>query len=234
MTQARERMGARVRLLPVLMAVAGLALAARVADVWTGFPPAARAQESAAQSRPATAVSEDTWNGRPAEGHQGGEQAPDSEGFASVPENSIGARDPLSMTDEEIELLQALAERRRELEDRAERIGERESLLQAAERRIDEKVAGLRQLQKRIEDLLREQEQRTEAQYRSLVKIYENMRPKDAARIFEELDMFVLLPVVERMKERKTAPILAKMNPEKAKAITTELAQRRELPQPEG
>jgi len=58
------------------------------------------------------------------------------------------------------------------------------------------------------------------------------MKPKDAARIFEELDMAVLLDVIERMKERKSAPILAKMNPVRAKAITLELAQRRELPIP--
>ncbi|WP_419902504.1 magnesium transporter MgtE N-terminal domain-containing protein [Kiloniella sp.] len=56
------------------------------------------------------------------------------------------------------------------------------------------------------------------------------MKPKDAARIFEELDMVVLLDVVERMKERKTAPILASMNPKRAKEITLELAQRRDLP----
>ena len=59
------------------------------------------------------------------------------------------------------------------------------------------------------------------------MKIYENMKPKDAARIFEELDMAVLLDVIERMKERKTAPILAQMNPKRAKAITLELAKRR-------
>ena len=56
------------------------------------------------------------------------------------------------------------------------------------------------------------------------------MKPKDAARIFDELDMVVLLPVVERMKERVTAPILAKMNAAKARAITEELASRRDLP----
>src|SRR3546814_4430099 len=60
----------------------------------------------------------------------------------------------------------------------------------------------------------------SEGQMQSLVKIYESMKPKDAARIFEELDMEVLLEVVERMKERKTAPILAEMNPERAKTVT--------------
>ena len=59
------------------------------------------------------------------------------------------------------------------------------------------------------------------------MKIYENMKPKDAARIFEELDMAILLPVTERMKERKLAAVLAKMNTTKAMTLTTQLAQRR-------
>ena len=56
------------------------------------------------------------------------------------------------------------------------------------------------------------------------------MKPGDAARIFEELDMAILLDVVERMKEAKTAPIMAKMTPGKAKLLTAELTQRRSLP----
>lgn len=233
MTQVRKRGIARARLLPVLMAVAGVAVAARVADLWTGFPPDVQAQEPIAASGPSATEPQDAWDSRPAAGD--GENAePSTVADRLSTEADEAARDPLSMTDEEIELLQALAERRRELEDRADRLAEQEGLLQAAERRIDEKVAGLGQLQKSIEDLLNQHEQQTESQYLSLVKIYENMKPKDAARIFEELDMFVLLPVVERMKERKIAPILAKMDPEKAKAITTELAQRRELPTPAG
>ncbi|MFQ6018256.1 MAG: MotE family protein, partial [Kiloniellaceae bacterium] len=88
----------------------------------------------------------------------------------------------------------------------------------------------LKALRKSIQDLLIQHDEQVDTQFKSLVKIYESMKPKDAARIFNELDMAVLLPVVERMKERKTAPILAKMNPEKAKAITLRLADRRDLP----
>jgi flagellar motility protein MotE (MotC chaperone) len=127
--------------------------------------------------------------------------------------------DPFSMTDAEIELLQALAKRRRELDLRARELEQREILMRAVEQRIEEKVEGLRVL-------LKQQEEQHEDQYKSLVKIYESMKPKDAARIFEEMDLAVLMPVVERMKERKTAPILAKMSPVKATAITTQLAQR--------
>ena len=131
--------------------------------------------------------------------------------------------DPFSLTDEEIDLLQALAERRKELDLRARQLDQHEVLLRAVERRLEERVSELR-------GLLRQHDEQTEDQYKSLVKIYESMKPKDAARIFEEMDLAVLMPVVERMKERKTAPILAKMNPVMARAITTQLAQRRNLP----
>ncbi len=56
------------------------------------------------------------------------------------------------------------------------------------------------------------------------------MKPKDAARIFEELEMDTLLLVTERMKERKLAPIMAKMNPARATEITVELSRLRNLP----
>ena len=65
---------------------------------------------------------------------------------------------------------------------------------------------------------------------KSLVKVYENMKPKDAARIFEKLDMPVLLQVVERMKEQKLAAVLAEMDPGKAKSVTIELATQHQLP----
>ena len=65
---------------------------------------------------------------------------------------------------------------------------------------------------------------------KSLGKIYESMKPKDATRIFDELDMNTLLMVAERMKEPKLAPIMAKMNPTKATEITVKLSQLREMP----
>jgi flagellar motility protein MotE (MotC chaperone) len=220
----------RLRLLPVLMIATGVALTARVGDLWQGFAVMAQEKPLGVAGLPGPA-----WDATPAAGDEsgrGGEEPPAEEAEAGATSAGVFKLppDPLTMTDEEIDLLQALAERRQELEQRARRVEEREVLLQAAERRIEEKVDGLKALQQSIEILLKQHEEETESQYNSLVKIYENMKPKDAARIFEELDMEVLLPVVERMKERKTAPILAKMNSEKAKAITTELAQRRALP----
>ena len=103
-------------------------------------------------------------------------------------------------------------------------------MLEAAEARIDKKVSELRSLQENIEQLVKAHERAEDAKVASLVKIYENMKPKDAARIFEALDMDTLLLVAERMQERKLAPVMAKMNSERAKEITVELTRAGRLP----
>ncbi|NOZ43246.1 MAG: hypothetical protein GXP02_08815 [Alphaproteobacteria bacterium] len=72
------------------------------------------------------------------------------------------------------------------------------------------------------------------AQLDSLVKIYSAMKPRDAAKIFNDLDDKVLLAIVENMQERKMGPIMAKMNLDKAKKLTVNLATRNKLPKIEG
>lgn len=109
-------------------------------------------------------------------------------------------------------------------------LDEREQLVAAMEKRVDAKLAELKQIQGRLEELAGQYSEREEKEYQRLVKIYEAMEPKDAARIFEELDPPVLLRVISRMKERKTAPILAEMNPKTARYVTTHMAERRQLP----
>ncbi len=225
----------RLRLLPVLIITALIALTARVGDLWQGLGSMAQAQTaSRAETKAAkTTAAKATATGQAKRGAQSPAQRPkngetaDSDDPMPAEVDSLRIldmpADPFSMTDEEIDLLQALAERRRELDLRAHELEQREILLRAVEQRIEEKVGGLRAL-------LQQREQQTGDQYESLVKIYESMKPKDAARIFEEMDLAVLMPVVERMKERKTAPILAKMSPVKATAIITQLAQRRRAP----
>ncbi|MDX1401441.1 MAG: hypothetical protein R3245_05930, partial [Kiloniellales bacterium] len=93
------------------------------------------------------------------------------------------------------------------------------------EARIEEKIAELEALKIRIEALMAENEKRNDAQIESLVKIYGAMKPKEAARIFETLEMRILIEVFRNMKERTSAAILAKMNPGRAQALTLELAE---------
>jgi flagellar motility protein MotE (MotC chaperone) len=106
----------------------------------------------------------------------------------------------------------------------------REALLRAAEQEIDRKYNELAQLRGEIEKLLQKQSDEEQARIVSLVKIYEGMKPADAARIFDTLDIDVLMQVMSKMSERKLSPVMAAMNPERAKTMTIMLAEQKQLP----
>lgn len=146
-------------------------------------------------------------------------QAVESEGVTKV---TVPAEPPVSAA--ERALLLDLRQRKKTLDQREAALAAREAALDAAERRIAGRVDELKTLEQRLIALDAERKQHQESSWAGLVKLYETMRPRDAATIFNDLDMNVVLPVVDRMKEAKAAAILAAMQPEKARQITTQLA----------
>ncbi len=126
-------------------------------------------------------------------------------------------------------VLESLRARRLDIERRGEAVAQRELLLGATERRLTERLAELTALQARLQAEIRTRSEREEAGIRQLVRVYESMRPRDAATILDDLDMPILLQVLDRMREAKAAPVLAAMRPERARAATTELARLRTL-----
>ena len=124
-------------------------------------------------------------------------------------------------------LLQDLRRRRQSLDERERAINERNGLLEAAELRLQRKIDDLTQLQSRLEQADKARNERKDADWIGLVKVYQDMKPRDAAAIFDVLDMRVLLEVLDRMNDRKAAAILAAMQPERARIATQMLAQRR-------
>jgi flagellar motility protein MotE (MotC chaperone) len=129
-----------------------------------------------------------------------------------------------------MELFEDLTRRRKALEAQEREMAVREALLKAAEKELDQKYKELVSLRTEIQDLLEEQTEEEKQRVASLVKIYEGMKPKDAARIFNTLDMDILLNVVSRMSERKSAPIIASMDPSRARALTIMLMEQKSLP----
>lgn len=121
-------------------------------------------------------------------------------------------------------VVERLGERRTELESQAEELDMRQALVEAAEKRIEERTLVLQQLEARISSLVDQNKSVEEEQFRSLVSMYETMKPKEAAAIFDELDMGTLLRVARAMNPRKMAPIMAKMAATKAKDLTASMA----------
>jgi flagellar motility protein MotE (MotC chaperone) len=131
------------------------------------------------------------------------------------------------VSESERALLLSLRQRRMEIEARDGALSEREAVLSAAEKRLSARLDELTSLQRRLEALESARKDRDEANWRGLVKVYESMKPREAASIFNDLDLPVLLQVVDRMKETKAALVLAAMQPDRARQVTAELAQLR-------
>jgi flagellar motility protein MotE (MotC chaperone) len=129
----------------------------------------------------------------------------------------------------EVDILQNLSGRRQEIEKWADDVKMQETVLKATEVQLGQKMTDLQSLKNEVQEMLKKYEGKEAAELKSLVKIYENMKPVDAARIFNEMDMEILLEVVDMMSERKAAPVLANMIPVKAKDLTVELAEKRKL-----
>lgn len=232
----------RFRLLPIVIFLGALTLTLKVGSLWQGVeligsPPASAAAGlnlHLADPRndivliPATAdTNSKSGNAARSVSARGDRR---SKRGADVAKATSPAFDPTTATDAELAVLEKLSARRSVLDQRARDLELRENLLKATESRVDSKIAELRRIKQTLKGLLKKYDAEEEAKMRSLVKIYENMKPKSAARIMERLDLKVLLSVVERMREGRTAPILAKMDPAKAKVLTTALAARRTLP----
>lgn len=124
-------------------------------------------------------------------------------------------------------LLEQLRARRTDIEAREQAVAVQAMLLQATEARIARRVEELTAMQRRLESLDQARGEREEAGWRGLVRTYEAMRPRDAATIFDDLELPVLVEILDRMADRKAAPVIGAMRPDKARVVTAELARHR-------
>ena len=138
----------------------------------------------------------------------------------------IGAHPPTmaAVSPAERTLLLDLRRRRQLLDHRAAALTARESLLAAAERRLDQRIAQLKALEAKLGAEQAARTRRDDAAWTGLVALYQTMKPRQAAKIFDKLDMSVLLAVVDRMQTRRAAAILAAMQPDRAREVTDRLA----------
>jgi flagellar motility protein MotE (MotC chaperone) len=149
-----------------------------------------------------------------------GDKAPQPAGTV-IPLNPTGPTSPAERA-----ILERLGERRQELDARARELEIRENLLKSAEKRLDGRVNELKTLEQQSGGSAQKKEAEDAAKLKALVTMYENMKAKDAAKIFDRLEMPVLIAVVSQIKPRVMGDIMAQMQPEAAERLTTELASR--------
>ena len=123
-------------------------------------------------------------------------------------------------------VLESLNQRRQELEARARELDVRENLLTATEKRVEARLAEIKETEARINATIHKKDEAEAARFKGLVSMYENMKAKDAARIFDRLDMRVLLELASQINPRRMSDILAQMSADVAERLTGEIAAR--------
>jgi flagellar motility protein MotE (MotC chaperone) len=248
-------MSERFKILPLLVFVAMLAFSVRLAEVVTGlrslsgaaFAEQAKPEEKEPE-KPEEEVAKKPGDSKDKASAEKAGTAPKKETDPSKESKSKTAEDKSKPDEKGVEwkdasdsdigvemvkkeMFEDLTKRRETLEKREKELATREALLRAAEQEMDRKFQEMQSMRTEIENLLKTQSEEEKARIMSLVKIYEGMKPKEAARIFDTLDLDVLVNVVSSMSERKLSPILAAMSPERAKGVTILLAEQKKLPE---
>lgn len=215
-----------VRLLKVVVLSALILLSVKIIDLASGH--SALAEDGGKPPAPpqsVTAAKVETKDKPATEGDKPSDaKTADEKGEPAHEAKSAPQQDATELSRSEVEVLQNLSKRRKELEERGRELDMREKLLKASEQRIDERIVELKSIESNIQSLLQQRDTAQEAQLASLVKVYEGMKPADAARIFDKLEMDIMLPVAQRMKPAKIAPVLAAMDEDAAKRLTVNLA----------
>lgn len=123
-------------------------------------------------------------------------------------------------------ILERLSARRDALKQRTDSLDLREQMLGTAERKLEEGVYDLKRTEDRGEGGTAQRAETERTALKNIVTMYETMKPKDAARVFDRLSLDVLVPIVVAMNPRKMAEVLALMQSEPAEKLTVALSAR--------
>ncbi|WP_262422888.1 MotE family protein [Brevundimonas denitrificans] len=113
----------------------------------------------------------------------------------------------------ELRIIQSLSARRDQLDARDTDFATMLPLMAAAELKLDERIAELNAIKAELEGMLGQADEREEAEVNRLVQVYQAMRPREAAAVFNTLADSVRLPVAQAMRPRALAAIRPRCRP---------------------
>lgn len=213
-------MASRVRVLPAVIALSVGALAFKGVDIAQAVAENAQGEEAAGGDAPEAAEAEAGEGGDAAD-----EAPPASEAAAGEKcDPAINYSAETGISEQEIQVLRSLSERRQALDERENALTTREQLAAAAEAKLNDQIADLKKLEGEVNGLLTAMEAKRDERMGSLVKTYEAMKPKDAARIFDGMDDGTLLDLAKSMKPATLAAVMASMDSKRAEHLTRMLA----------
>lgn len=208
-----------LRLIPVLVLAASALLALKLLGLAIEGGTSVTAGVSVAMAQQPT----DPATGTAGTGDAGASDRPSAEGDEEAPPPpGVGGLE-LGGSIAERKVLESLSDRRRELDNREKQFELRQQLMKATEDRLQQKVEEISAIEERIRGLQEKEEKKREEEMKDLVVMYESMKAKDAARIFDRLDLDILVRVARQMNPRKMADIMGRMSPEASERLTVAL-----------
>mgnify|MGYP003627259512 CR=1 FL=1 len=123
-------------------------------------------------------------------------------------------------------LLAALMEREARVSEREERIAKRQKALEIADEEIERRMVALEQIEQDLRKTLALANGAAESDLARLTAVYENMKPKDSAKLFETMEPEFAAGFLGRMRPDAAAGVMAGLSPEAAYSISVILAGR--------
>ncbi|MEO1151140.1 MAG: hypothetical protein AAFW83_09155 [Pseudomonadota bacterium] len=217
---------ARIQIIPLVLTLAaalavvklfgGATQLPRLSTMSASASPFFSVAQPAGPSQSATATAEPVVITQPDAGSERGvaEQPPTEQIYNSAEEGRI---------------LERLRARRLRLVQREETLATREALLRTTQTQIETALADLEARETALAAREAQVAEEAAEDVANIVKAYERMKPRDAARIFDLLENQLLVSVAHQMRSQALASILAEMSPERARELTTLLSERRSL-----
>lgn len=112
-----------------------------------------------------------------------------------------------------------LAERKKQLDQREEELNKLAEKIEKQKAEISDKLARLEETRVKISTALEEKIKSDDGKVETLVQMYSNMKPQQAAKVFETLDEDLVIELLSRMKKKSAADILNLIKPEKAQVF---------------
>jgi flagellar motility protein MotE (MotC chaperone) len=146
------------------------------------------------------------------------------ESLAAIPsEKPKNGKQSGTSTTDSITFLQ---QKEADIQRREEQLKEKEEHLANVQKEVEQKVKELLAIQKEIQASRNEKQESQNTKVRSLAKIYGTMKPKEAAKLFENLDDKLVMGIISTMTPDEAAAILALMEVKKAAKISEALSGR--------
>lgn len=124
------------------------------------------------------------------------------------------------------EVLEALRTREARVAEREARAATEAQTLSTARQVIDARIATLEAAEQKLAATIAMADQAAEKDVARLVAVYESMKPKEAARLFGEMEADFAAGFLARMRPEAAAAVMAGLDPGKAYAISIVLAGR--------